>query len=47
LGRELIDATETNGNFVSKKSFIHPRLTLDSEELQGFAIANPHATFVL
>ena len=47
LGREWIDATETNGIFVSKTSFIHPILTLDSEELQGFAIADPHATLVL
>jgi hypothetical protein len=47
LVSEWIDATETNGIFVSKTSFIHPILTLDSEELQGFAIADPHATLVL
>jgi Zn-dependent peptidase ImmA (M78 family)/transcriptional regulator with XRE-family HTH domain len=44
--REWIDAAETNGIFVSRTSFIHSRLKLDSEELQGFAIADPHAPFV-
>jgi Zn-dependent peptidase ImmA (M78 family)/transcriptional regulator with XRE-family HTH domain len=41
-----IDAAETNGIFVSRTSFIHSRLKLDSEELQGFAIADPYAPFV-
>ncbi|MEY2830036.1 MAG: hypothetical protein RIQ33_1894 [Bacteroidota bacterium] len=44
--KEWIDAAETNGIFISRTSFIHPRLKLDSEELQGFAIADPHAPFI-
>ena len=44
--KEWIDAAETNGVFVSRTSFIHSRLKLDSDELQGFAIADPHAPFV-
>ena len=44
--REWIDAAEKNGIFVSRTSFIHSRLKLDSEELQGFAIADPYAPFV-
>lgn len=44
--KEWIDAAETNGIFVSRSSFIHSRLKLDSEELQGFAIADSYAPFV-
>jgi len=44
--KEWIDAAESNGIFVSRTSFIHSRLKLDSEELQGFAIADPYAPFV-
>lgn len=44
--KEWIDAAETKGIFISRTSFIHSRLKLDSEELQGFAIADPHAPFV-
>jgi Zn-dependent peptidase ImmA (M78 family)/transcriptional regulator with XRE-family HTH domain len=44
--KEWIDAAEKNGIFVSRTSFIHSRLKLDSEELQGFAIADPFAPFV-
>ncbi len=44
--REWIDAAEKNGIFVSRTSFIHSRLKLDSDELQGFAIADPYAPFV-
>lgn len=44
--REWIEAAEKSGIFVSRTSFIHARLTLDSEELQGFAIADPYAPFV-
>ena len=44
--REWIDAAETNGIFVSRTSFIHSKMKLDSEELQGFAIADPFAPFV-
>jgi Zn-dependent peptidase ImmA (M78 family)/transcriptional regulator with XRE-family HTH domain len=44
--KEWIDAAETNGIFVSRTSFIHSRLKLDSDELQGFAITDPYAPFV-
>ncbi len=44
--KEWIDAAETNGIFVSRTSFIHSKLKLDSDELQGFAIADPYAPFV-
>lgn len=44
--KEWIDATESKGIFVSRTSFINSRLKLDSEELQGFAIADPYAPFV-
>ena len=44
--KEWIDAAETHGIFVSRTSFIHSRLKLDSNELQGFAIADPYAPFV-
>ena len=44
--KEWVDAAETTGIFVSRTSFIHSRLKLDSDELQGFAIADPYAPFV-
>lgn len=44
--KEWIEAAETNGIFVSRTSFIHSRLKLDSEELQGFTIADQLAPFV-
>lgn len=44
--KEWIDKAETNGIFVSRTSFIHTRLTLNSDEIQGFAIADPNAPFV-
>jgi Zn-dependent peptidase ImmA (M78 family)/DNA-binding XRE family transcriptional regulator len=44
--KEWISAAEAQGIFVSRTSFIHSRLTLDSDELQGFAIADPYAPFV-
>lgn len=44
--REWIDRAETNGVFISRTSFIHSRLKLDSDELQGFAIADAFAPFV-
>ncbi len=44
--KEWIDAAELQGIFVSRTSFIHSRLKLDPEELQGFAIADPYAPFV-
>jgi Zn-dependent peptidase ImmA (M78 family)/DNA-binding XRE family transcriptional regulator len=44
--KEWIDGAESNGIFVSRTSFIHSHLKLDSNELQGFAIADPYAPFV-
>jgi len=44
--KEWIDAVETNGIFISRTSFIHSRLKLDSEEMQGFAISDPYAPFI-
>lgn len=44
--REWIDKAESAGIFVSRTSFIHSHLTLDADEFQGFAIADPYAPFV-
>jgi len=44
--KEWIDKAESNGIFISRTSFIHSRLVLDSDEIQGFAIADPYAPFV-
>lgn len=44
--KEWIDASETKGIFISRTSFIHSRLKLDSDELQGFAISDSYAPFV-
>ena len=44
--KEWIDKAEANGIYISRTSFIHSRLKLDSEEIQGFAIADPYAPFV-
>ncbi|TVR71903.1 MAG: ImmA/IrrE family metallo-endopeptidase [Marinilabiliales bacterium] len=44
--KEWIDKAELKGIFVSRTSFVHSRLTLDSDELQGFAIADSYAPFV-
>ncbi len=44
--REWIYAAESKGIFISRSSFIHSRLKLDSEELQGFAISDAYAPFV-
>lgn len=44
--RDWIDRAEANGIFVSRTSFIHSRLKLDSEEIQGFAIADVYAPFL-
>ncbi len=43
---EWINKTEARGIFVSRTSFIHTRLKLDSEELQGFAIADSYAPYI-
>jgi Zn-dependent peptidase ImmA (M78 family)/DNA-binding XRE family transcriptional regulator len=44
--REWIDKAEAQGLFVSRTSFIHSKLKLDSDELQGFAVADKYAPFV-
>lgn len=44
--REWIEKAESNGIFISRTSFIHSKMKLDSEELQGFAIADPFAPFI-
>lgn len=44
--KEWIDKAESKGVFISRTSFIHSRLKLDSEEIQGFAIADQYAPFV-
>jgi Zn-dependent peptidase ImmA (M78 family)/DNA-binding XRE family transcriptional regulator len=44
--KEWIDKAEMKGIFISRTSFIHSRLKLDSSELQGFAIADSYAPFV-
>jgi Zn-dependent peptidase ImmA (M78 family) len=44
--KEWIDKAESKGIFISRTSFIHTRLKLDSSELQGFAIADKYAPFV-
>ena len=43
---EWIDKAESNGIFISRTSFIHSRLKLDSNEIQGFAIADSCAPYV-
>lgn len=43
---EWINKAESKGIFVSRTSFIHSRLKLDSQEFQGFAIADPYAPFI-
>ncbi len=44
--KEWIDKAESNGIFISRTSFIHSRLTLDSNEIQGFAISDLYAPFI-
>jgi Zn-dependent peptidase ImmA (M78 family) len=44
--KEWIDKAELKGNFISRTSFIHPKLKLNSEEIQGFAIADKYAPFI-
>lgn len=44
--KEWIDKAESKGIFISRTSFIHSRLKLDSEEIQGFAIADSYAPFL-
>jgi len=44
--KEWITKAEAQGIFISRTSFIHSKLKLDSNELQGFAIADKYAPFV-
>jgi Zn-dependent peptidase ImmA (M78 family)/transcriptional regulator with XRE-family HTH domain len=44
--KEWIEKAESNGIFISRASFIHSRLTLNSDEFQGFTIADPLAPFI-
>ncbi len=44
--KEWMNKAEACGIFISRTSFIHSRLKLDSDELQGFAIADPYAPFI-
>lgn len=43
---EWIDKSESKGVFISRTSFIHSKLKLDSAEIQGFAIADNYAPFI-
>jgi Zn-dependent peptidase ImmA (M78 family)/DNA-binding XRE family transcriptional regulator len=43
---EWIDSAESKGIFISRTSFIHSKLKLDYEELQGFAISDYYAPFI-
>lgn len=43
---DWIDKAESNGIFISRTSFIHSHLKLDSAEIQGFAIADDYAPFI-
>lgn len=44
--KEWIEKAEKQGIFISRTSFIHSHLKLDSEEMQGFAIADKYAPFI-
>lgn len=44
--KEWIDKSESKGVFISRTSFINSHLKLNSNEIQGFAIADPYAPFV-
>ncbi|QMU65627.1 MAG: ImmA/IrrE family metallo-endopeptidase [Flavobacteriaceae bacterium] len=43
---EWIDKAEKAGIFISRTSYIHSRLILDKDVIQGFAIADTYAPFV-
>jgi len=43
---EWIDKAESAGIFISRASFLHSRLVLDRDLIQGFAIADQYAPFV-
>lgn len=44
--REWILKAEQQGIFISRTSFIHTRMKINSEELQGFTIADIYAPFI-
>lgn len=44
--KEWISKAERKGIFISRTSFVHSKLTLDSDEMQGFVIADDMAPFV-
>jgi len=44
--KNWIDCAERNGIFVSRSSYIHSRLKLDSDELKGFVIVDQYAPFI-
>jgi len=43
---DWFEKAESKGIFISRTSFIHSKLKLDANELQGFAIADRHAPFI-
>jgi Zn-dependent peptidase ImmA (M78 family)/transcriptional regulator with XRE-family HTH domain len=44
--KEWILKSENKGIFISRTSYIHSKLLLDSKEIQGFSIADPLAPFI-
>ena len=44
--KKWIEQSEANGIFISRASFIHSRLKIIKDEIQGFAIADQYAPFV-
>ncbi len=44
--KEWINKAEAKGIFISRTSFIHSRLLLNNEELQGFSVADKYAPFI-
>ena len=44
--KEWISKAEAKGIFVSRTSFIHSRLLLDNDELQGFSVVDKYAPFI-
>jgi len=43
---EWIEKAEAAGIFISRTSYLHPRLVLDRDIIQGFAIADNYAPFI-
>ena len=44
--KEWVEKAEVNGIFISRTSFIHARLTIGTDEVQGFCIADMYAPFI-